>query len=343
MNEDVILISLLKKHPTYYSNSMSSENLRYQIEADNNEQVKIWKDIVQQLIEKNPLYSDDKNYVELLIETCASNYSRGTSITHVQSGFEVKRLLPTLRAVNFYDLANVNPTILLGAFVSTATVALNELNITHNMKCHFSPMLMVSVAKFEALKNLFPVKTSNDQSTREINEKIDELKARQNALEEAKALKGVSNVWNFRSRWLNLQFWIGLITITATVGFGANYFLENAKDLLSKIPTKVDGDIAYGTLALTFVPIIAVGWVLRIIGRSITSSLTLKEDADHRRSMLETYFNLISDPNAKFEDKERSLILNAIFRPLPGQHPDEVAPPTLPDLIKDHFGGKDSK
>ncbi len=52
MNEDVILISLLEKHPTYYSNSMSSENLRNQIEADNNEQVKIWKDIVQQLIEK---------------------------------------------------------------------------------------------------------------------------------------------------------------------------------------------------------------------------------------------------------------------------------------------------
>ena len=59
--------------------------------------------------------------------------------------------------------------------------------------------------------------------------------------------------------------------------------------------------------------------------------------------MLETYFNLISDPNAKFEDKERSLILKAIFRPLPGQKCDEVNPPTLPDFVKDHFGGKDSK
>jgi hypothetical protein len=86
--------------------------------------------------------------------------------------------------------------------------------------------------------------------------------------------------------------------------------------------------------------VIAIAWVFRMVARWVMSSLTLGDDAEQRRAMLETYFALVGDPNAKMEPSDRILILNAIFRPLPGHQSEDVAPPTLTDLIKSEISGK---
>ena len=58
--------------------------------------------------------------------------------------------------------------------------------------------------------------------------------------------------------------------------------------------------------------------------------MTLRADAQHRQSMLETYLALRGEVGLK--DEERVIILTALFRPLPGQGPDENPPTVATEL-----------
>ncbi len=50
--------------------------------------------------------------------------------------------------------------------------------------------------------------------------------------------------------------------------------------------------------------------------------------------MTRTYRALVADKDSGVAEKDRLVMLNAIFRPLPGTQVDEVAPPTILDLMK---------
>jgi ElaB/YqjD/DUF883 family membrane-anchored ribosome-binding protein len=162
---------------------------------------------------------------------------------------------------------------------------------------------------------------------------IEALKAQ---VHETRALQTATSVWKRKQTRHRVTFGIGLSGLALTIAALVILFLFKAPDLFGQLPRKTpDNDIPYGVVALCFVPIIAIGWILRIGAKWITNSLTLSEDAEQRRAMLDTYFSLVGDPNAKMEEKDRILILNAIFRPLPGYQTEDVAPPSLLDLVKD--------
>jgi len=167
-----------------------------------------------------------------------------------------------------------------------------------------------------------------------------DIDAARAAAYESAALQGATEVWGEKRKSHNKAFWRGMIVLSLVIGGGLGALLLNWPEIIAAIPRKNDGDIAYGIVALIAVPIIAVGWLLRIGARLVTNALTLSEDAQQRTAMLETYLRLVGDQQAKMEPTDRILILNAIFRPLPGHQMEEVAPPTIGDLISDRLKSK---
>lgn len=109
-------------------------------------------------------------------------------------------------------------------------------------------------------------------------------------------------------------------------------------EFLAKIPKEADGEIPYATVAMLTVCVIAVGWLLRFLGRFVTENMVMQSDASQREVMIRTYLALVGDEHAKMEQADRTLILNAIFRPLPGHQREDVAPPTLVDVVKSATG-----
>jgi len=79
------------------------------------------------------------------------------------------------------------------------------------------------------------------------------------------------------------------------------------------------------------IPILGYVWLTRILVRVFLSSRALMDDAHERRVMLDTYLYLTGEGKAEAQD--RPLILNALFRPLPGNSPD-IEPPNLNDVIR---------
>jgi hypothetical protein len=172
-----------------------------------------------------------------------------------------------------------------------------------------------------------------------LNTSQSQIEALKNQIHETNALQTATHVWKQKQTRHRVTFGFGLAGLGIVVVGLITFFLFEVPDLFARLPRKTpDNDIPYGVVALCFVPIIAIGWILRIVGRWVTNALTLSEDAEQRRAMLDTYFSLVGDPNAKMEETDRILILNAIFRPLPGYQTEDVAPPTLLDLARDAVG-----
>ena len=181
-----------------------------------------------------------------------------------------------------------------------------------------------------------------EQNITNLSDKISKLKEEipriKQLAHESKSLNSSKKIWENRiskyqkthENWLRTITILIVIFVILMVAFGGHY--------IKTFPKKADGDYGYVVILLSIIPIIAIAWILKFFGRIVSNALVLKEDAELRDAMLNTYFALIGDPEAKFDSKERILIINAIFRPLPGHQSEDVAPPTLADLAKDQLG-----
>lgn len=159
------------------------------------------------------------------------------------------------------------------------------------------------------------------------------LAARKQATESG-ILLNARTLWRNKARWHAGAFWAGLIVMAALIGGGIYWVVMSGPDFLAKLPKKVDGEIAYATVAMLTVCVIGAGWLLRFLGRFVTENMVMQSDASQREVMMRTYLALVGDENARMEQTDRTLILNAIFRPLPGHQSEDVAPPTLADVLK---------
>lgn len=173
-----------------------------------------------------------------------------------------------------------------------------------------------------------------------MDKSTEKIEAARSLAREAGTLERATEVWNEKLSRHRRVFGFGLAGITIVICAVILALIYESPFILASIPKKADNDVAYGVVILLLVPLIAGAWVLRIFARWVTTAMTLADDAGQRRAMLETYFRLVGDPEANMEQTERILILNAIFRPLPGHQADDVAPPTLTDLAKEALGGK---
>ena len=181
-----------------------------------------------------------------------------------------------------------------------------------------------------------------------------------------KALKGTSaqgilqqaaTLWEEKERrhllvWL-VFFGAFLASIVALISVGYQFsddvlsFIKKAYEV-TKVQTGPDAKGAapsdLGVVASTLSRIILVSfplgmllWVLRAFLRLSMLNMSLREDAAQRRVMIQTYVNLVSAGSIN-DDRDRALILSAIFRPLPGEQEADVSQPTLADLMA--MGGK---
>jgi len=176
----------------------------------------------------------------------------------------------------------------------------------------------------------------------EISKLKEEIPKIKQLAHESAALNSSKEIWQKRISKYKTTHWVWLLTITVLTSVFVSLMVTHGVEYVQKLPKKTDGDYAYAVILFSIIPVIAIAWILKFFGRIVSNALVLKEDAELRDAMLNTYFALIGDPEAKFDSKERILIINAIFRPLPGHQSEDVAPPTLADLAKDQLGmGKD--
>ncbi|WP_201829217.1 DUF6161 domain-containing protein [Microvirga zambiensis] len=157
---------------------------------------------------------------------------------------------------------------------------------------------------------------------------------------EAATFKGAREIWVGKKRKHSWTFGIGLTVLAIVIASAIGVLLSNWHTVLASVPRNTQGEFQASFLVFIVVPVVAAAWVLRIFARWVTNALTLGEDAEQRRAMLETYFSLVGNKDAKMEPSDRILILNAIFRPLPGHQSEDVAPPTLLDLTKEALSTK---
>lgn len=167
-----------------------------------------------------------------------------------------------------------------------------------------------------------------------IAKKAEEIEAFKRSVGESIRFGDAAELWKEKAnshRW-GFYVWFAIFTISAGgVGW---YLVSHIKVIADSIPKDKDGALSYSSLIFFIVPVVAFGWVLRLISRFINNQLVLSDDARHRDVMTKTYLALVAEKDSQVDQKDRLVMLNAIFRPLPGAQVEDIAPPTIMDLLK---------
>lgn len=184
------------------------------------------------------------------------------------------------------------------------------------------------------------------------------------AREEMK-LESVRLSWEIRFNEARLAFKIscGLLLTYLCLTIGAAYFfglpvvraLANVEQTSSQAPTtpiqseartnpSVQVAVApetnsvvvaiihqFGRLIVFSVPVFVWLWVGRALMRYFMRSMLLMDDARQRQTMLDTYF-LLSE-KGRADERDRPLVLWALFRQTPGHGSDGIDPPDFTEVI----------
>lgn len=162
----------------------------------------------------------------------------------------------------------------------------------------------------------------------------DELDRLKDQVTDAIRLDTSKNLWRQRTRahlfWMLGSFAVLAVGIAALVWVILAYALPALEPGIFEILTRS----AYPTQKLVLITLCVIGaaWALRFVARSIIENMTLRADAQHRQSMLDTYLALRGEVGLK--DEERLIILTALFRPLPGQQADENPPTVVGETLQ---------
>jgi len=169
-------------------------------------------------------------------------------------------------------------------------------------------------------------------------EKEADFKSLMDSFQEQNSLEAATTVWSSKvkghQRAFRWSFFLLVFVIGSLLG-AALYWRHEVFSLLRTLAPD-GGDLRYGFLVLLLIPILAIGWLLRIGGKIATQALTLKADAEQRSALVDTYLSLVADPKAGIDKNDRAIVLNALFRPLPGETED-ILPPNVLELIKDRI------
>jgi hypothetical protein len=167
-----------------------------------------------------------------------------------------------------------------------------------------------------------------------VAEEREKLQAFKGSLSEEVKLRSASNLWSDRALWHRLVSGVSLLAFFGTIACTLWYIAAHIETIISLLPRDKDNHIEYVSVALIAIPAVGVGWTLKVLARFIQSNSILGDDSRQRQAMTRTYLALVADKDSGVTEKDRLVMLNAIFRPLPGIQTDELAPPTILDLLK---------
>lgn len=179
----------------------------------------------------------------------------------------------------------------------------------------------------------------------------DNLKQFKTAAYEALKIDSTRKLWDSRAKSSLVAFIISASLIAVlligvpTVGlFNVDIViraLERVGEATVKgLPASLDGAqltlVTISRLIVISLPIALYFWVVKLLVRFNMRSLMLMDDANQRHTMIDTYFRLIEQDGATKAD--RALVLNALFRPLPGGGQESVEPPNFTELLEKATG-----
>lgn len=135
--------------------------------------------------------------------------------------------------------------------------------------------------------------------------------------------------------WAEFEFWIRPNMLESQV-LSASVDLDSGDTVQgNKGPTFAETYLPFAVLLASASFLI---WPLTLISRRLLSHIHLASDADERVTMSQTYLSLLRS-EAGLPDDDRTLILNALFRPsATGIVKDDAAPPSLAILINKLLG-----
>ncbi len=187
------------------------------------------------------------------------------------------------------------------------------------------------------LERLTSVSTQASEIQISVSNQVSELQANISAIDSAARsklqLKQPASLWMQKSEKHQLKsilFGCAFVALISLFAFVCWYFSES---YIKALPKTKDGELSLVAASLIALPIVAIAYCLRIVIRLMNINLDLADDSRQRSAMIETYLSLLADPKTNFDDKDRAVLLTAIFRPVNASQPD-VSPPTIADLLK---------
>lgn len=155
----------------------------------------------------------------------------------------------------------------------------------------------------------------------------DEYEALKRAYEEQLRLQAPAAYWRERAEVTSLAAKRALGFFAMGAIFVAGAVSNFGPDLLARL-AEIGAVDSLGTLAVLSIPALAGLWVLRQIARLFVTNLESSADAKMRETMATTYLALTREGTGSVGDKERLMVLEALFRP-PAAHKGDDG----------HFGG----
>lgn len=153
------------------------------------------------------------------------------------------------------------------------------------------------------------------------------------AFREHMRLKGPVHYWSSKASSHHRWFIGAFICFALVMGGGAYGLFHNSPWVLDVLKQDKTQGVSLSGLALITLPALGFFWVLRFIARVFVTNLQRQQDAAERATMVETYLALIAEGKGAATDQERILVLNALFRPGPGDANDDAPSPQLMDFI----------
>jgi hypothetical protein len=175
-------------------------------------------------------------------------------------------------------------------------------------------------------------------SEQKLHSKVQEFDAAIAKTREDGIFKSANSLWSEKAKRHTWAYTVAFLTIVLLISVFPlilSIYQINMWSLLPK--NERTGEYTYLAVLIVALGFVAVAWIFRMLGRFVLDNFSLASDARQREMILRTFLTLVGTPEAKMQDGERVLILNAIFRPVPGQGPDDPAPSSLMDLMKDAF------
>jgi hypothetical protein len=176
-----------------------------------------------------------------------------------------------------------------------------------------------------------------DRNKSTIARKVEEIEALVNKAREKAVFSSASDLWSRKAMTHTNNFAMGFVFVVAWLVILAGTIYRSGPQLWNELPKNSNGEFTYLATLIAVFAFIALAWIFRMLGRFVTENFYLAADARQRQMILQTFLNLVGTPEAQMKDAERVLILNALFRALPGQSGDDPAPSSLFEMMKDAF------
>jgi flagellar basal body-associated protein FliL len=247
--------------------------------------------------------------------------------------------------INSIEQMNITPTLEFTERISIYIMLEYGKSLSPGFAMNFDPRLLRALKDYEQSENPsilidkdIDPRLSRAMETANILEKRlsdfeKSIASADTTLRSKLQLKEPAQLWKNKSSshgWIIIFIFIIVLLIFLIFGYLA---ISKWSVFNDNLPKTKDGELSIIAASLIALPVIATAWFARIFIRVLNMNIELREDARQRSSMIETYLSLLADPKSNFDEKDRALLLSAIFRPVNATQPD-VNPPTIADLLK---------